>query len=105
MAGAWLMLEGGISMNATITVQGGKSVVHVSLSKRNLLTLLYKLDDPTSFGELHRTIDRDLHLSVTAEPNFEHYADREFARMLALEQQLFDHEASSSGLYPDHGEA
>ncbi len=92
-------------MNATITVQGGKSVVHVSLSKRNLLTLLCRLDDPTSVRELRRTIDRDLHLSVTAEPNFEHYADREFAKMLALEQQLFDHEASSSGLYPDQGGA
>lgn len=99
------MLEGGIVMNATITVQGGKAVVCISLSERNLLTLLCKLDDPSSVRELCRTIGGDLHLSVKAEPNSRHYADREFVRVRALDQQLPDDVANACGLYPGNGGA
>lgn len=55
--------------------------VEVSVSRRNLLTLLYKLDkDPTSRCTLEITGDAGF-LSVKAEKDEVHYKDREPGRM------------------------
>lgn len=45
----------------------------VELSRRNLLSLLAKLDDPLSVRTL---IDGDNRLAVRAVPDEEHYSDR-----------------------------
>ena len=56
----------------------GKKVI-VSLSKRNLLALLHKVDSPTSARTLIKAVqgdaDQDLTLLVIAEPDEIHYAD------------------------------
>jgi hypothetical protein len=48
----------------------------VILSKRNLLALLSKVDDPTSAKALSYWDEEDGHLTVVAQPDNIHYADR-----------------------------
>jgi len=54
----------------TLTVDG-RTVTHITLSRRNLLTLLSKLERPESL----RTIVRGT-VVVTAEEDEEHYGER-----------------------------
>lgn len=49
--------------------------IHVTLSRRNLETLLKKLDDPTSAKVLYCKTDHGV-LIVTAQENDQHYRDR-----------------------------
>lgn len=49
--------------------------ITVVLSRRNLKTLLLKLDEPTSARTLHRLTDNG-YLVVKAEADDVHYADR-----------------------------
>lgn len=61
-------MKGGVSSNGAI--------VDVILSRRNLLSLLHKLDMPGSARTLFRDVD-GLRLVVRAETDEEHYAERE----------------------------
>ena len=57
------------------SLSGGS--VKVTLSRRNLLTLLAKLDEPTSMRTLYRKFhDSSSFLVVQAEEDEEHYKDR-----------------------------
>lgn len=60
-------------MNIELLTEGG---VKISLSERNLRTLLAKLDEPESARTLYRRTFEGL-LIVTAEKDEEHYKDRE----------------------------
>jgi hypothetical protein len=67
-------------MRLDITEQG---VVLVRLSRRNLLALLSKLEDPGSAQMIHQrgayvygVLDEGLVLAVQVEPDERHYADR-----------------------------
>jgi hypothetical protein len=51
--------------------------VHVTLSKRNLLALLEKVDDPTSVKQISRLVpEAGIMLHVEAEPDDVHYGGR-----------------------------
>lgn len=58
-------------MNATFNPD--TRVVTVTLSRRNLLTLLHKLDMPDSHRTIRRLTDDNLAVWVTAEDDAEHY--------------------------------
>jgi hypothetical protein len=62
-------------VNAKFHLEAG--VLEVTLSKRNLQTLLLKLDVPGSERTLVRTVDSGMNLRVTAEHDDVHYRDRE----------------------------
>lgn len=88
-----------------------QDVVAVTLSKRNLLALLAKVDDPSS----HKTIFKNFMdtagfvLVVTAEPDILHYAPDGFPPgMMADSAEDFirayeEHDADVSGI-PEEGE-
>lgn len=61
------------SMNANITCTG---LTTVTLSKRNLLALLHKVDDPASAKIIYRRLENGQVLVVQAEPDEEHYGER-----------------------------
>lgn len=63
-------------MNVTLTENGDERRVRVTLSKRNLETLLSKLGREDSARTLTRLTDDDVYLTVIAEPDDVHYAGR-----------------------------
>lgn len=65
-------------MNMEITIiPDTQDVVKVTLSRRNLVTLLNKLDDPESHKTLYRHTAPGETLIVVAEEDATHYAKRE----------------------------
>jgi hypothetical protein len=54
----------------------GKASVHVVLSRRNLKTLLAKLDEPESLKTLYKLTHSGTILMVTAEDDDKHYQGR-----------------------------
>ena len=61
----------------TVMVAGkGHPVLHVELTRRNLLALLAKLEVPGSACSLSKT-DDNVSIIVTSVPDAEHYNDRE----------------------------
>lgn len=59
-----------------LTVQPESRRIHLYLSRRNLETLLSKLDRPESHRSLLRDNEAGWYVIVTAEENGEHYGDR-----------------------------
>lgn len=56
------------------TVRGNH--VHVTLSRRNLRSLLLKLDEKGSLRTIVRSCDDDIMVSITAEEDTDHYGER-----------------------------
>lgn len=60
--------------------------IHVTLSRRNLQTLLLKLDVEESRKTIVRVTEDGHYLSVHAEEDAAHYAEREAGRMHPREE-------------------
>lgn len=63
-------------------------VIIVTLSRRNLLALLHKLDMPGSAHTIWRD-DGEMLLVVVAQDDEEHYADREPPGLMHLDTEYF----------------
>lgn len=63
------------------------TLIEVTLSRRNLLALLSKVDDPDSARIITRQCDGAF-LIVRAEPDSEHYQDRVPGRMFAKSEEF-----------------
>jgi hypothetical protein len=61
--------------------------ITVTLSRRNLMTLLLKLDEPNSVRTLERLTESGDYLRVTAEDDLQHYGDRQPGRMHPREEE------------------
>ena len=72
-----------------VTVKDGElyRTVEVRLSRRNLKTLLLKLDEPSSVNTLIRHVEGGLFLIVIGEDDDTHYGDREPGPMHPREEE------------------
>ena len=79
-----------MKINLTTNSEGHMETVELVLSKRNLLTLLHKVDDPDSANIVYnrdtyvngvQNLDVPIILAIRAEPDEIHYKDRPAGQM------------------------
>jgi len=81
-------------MNAT----GHGNAISVTLSERNLRTLLAKLDEPRSYRTLMRRTESGILLWVTAERDKQHYEERIPGDVAPWTEQTLREQAESSNI-------
>jgi hypothetical protein len=82
-------------MNLRLYAVAGVLHVDVTLSRRNLRSLLTKLAEPVSLRTLIRDMDNGVRLIVRSDPDYIHYADREAGTLVPATEAkllLFDDE-------------
>ncbi len=74
-------------MNADLNQVGNATLIKVQLSKRNLETLLHKIDEPDSERTITRRLNNGNMLIVSSEDNDTHYKDRPAGAMHPREEE------------------